>query len=186
MSKQEIENHQGDYGHGHGGSGKIDGKEGDVEIEEQVHHEHVEEISPELELLLKTDPLKGLSDDEVHRRRETFGKNELVEKKRHPLLKFLGYFTGAIAYLIEIAVICSAIVGVSFSFCRSRFLYDYKMNTSARTMLLTRKTLFLILNDRIGRISVLFSRCYSSTQRLVSSRRPRQSLPWMPSSRPLP
>ncbi|KAG0077336.1 H(+)-ATPase [Linnemannia elongata] len=111
MSKQEIENHQGDYGHGHGGSGKIDGKEGDVEIEEQVHHEHVEEISPELELLLKTDPLKGLSDDEVHRRRETFGKNELVEKKRHPLLKFLGYFTGAIAYLIEIAVICSAIVG---------------------------------------------------------------------------
>ncbi|KAK3842513.1 MAG: H(+)-ATPase [Linnemannia gamsii] len=111
MSKQEIENH--DYGHGHGGSSleKIDGKGADMEIEEQVHHEHVEEISPELELLLKTDPLKGLPDDEVLRRRETFGKNELIEKKRHPLLKFLGYFTGAIAYLIEIAVICSAIVG---------------------------------------------------------------------------
>ncbi|KAF9543522.1 hypothetical protein EC957_000798 [Mortierella hygrophila] len=108
MSKQEIENHQGDYGHG---SSKIDGKEADMEIEEQVHHEHVEEISAELELLLKTDPLKGLSDDEVLRRRETFGMNELVEKKRHPLLKFLSYFTGAIAYLIEIAVICSAIVG---------------------------------------------------------------------------
>lgn len=131
MSKQEIENHQGDYGHGHGGSGKIDGKEGDMEIEEQVHHEHVEEISPELELLLKTDPLKGLSDDEVLRRRETFGKNELVEKKRHPLLKFLGYFTGAIAYLIEIAVICSAIVGVSFSLCL--FFLATKMRPSART-----------------------------------------------------
>jgi H+-transporting ATPase len=114
MSKQEIENHQGDYGHGgHGSAAKLEGKEGDMEIEEQVHHEHVEEVSPELELLLKTDPLKGLSDDEVLRRRETFGKNELVEKKTHPLLKFLGYFTGAIAYLIEIAVICSAIVGVS-------------------------------------------------------------------------
>ncbi|KAG0215237.1 hypothetical protein BGX33_001336 [Mortierella sp. NVP41] len=104
MSKQEIEN----YHHQHY---QADGKGGDVEIEEQVHHEHVEEISAELELLLKTDPLKGLTDDEALRRRETFGRNELIEKKKHPLLKFLGYFTGAIAYLIEIAVICSAIVG---------------------------------------------------------------------------
>ncbi|KAK3815713.1 MAG: H(+)-ATPase [Linnemannia elongata] len=93
-----------------GAAGKEE-KVGNVEIEEQVHHEHVEEISPELETLLQTDPLQGLSDDEVERRRETFGRNELIEKKRHPLLKFLGYFTGAIAYLIEIAVICSAVVG---------------------------------------------------------------------------
>ncbi|KAF9182811.1 plasma membrane H+-ATPase, partial [Haplosporangium sp. Z 767] len=91
--------------------GKIEEKVGNVEIEEQVHHEHVEEISPELEALLHTDPLTGLTDDEVARRLETFGRNELIEKKRHPLLKFLGYFTGAIAYLIEIAVICSAVVG---------------------------------------------------------------------------
>ncbi|KAF9400467.1 hypothetical protein BGX21_004243 [Mortierella sp. AD011] len=90
---------------------KAGGKVGNVEIEEQVHHEHVEEISPELEALLHTDPLKGLTDDEVEQRREAFGRNELVEKKRHPLLKFLSYFTGAIAYLIEIAVICAAIVG---------------------------------------------------------------------------
>jgi len=93
--------------------GNKDEKVGNVEIEEQVHHEHVEEISPELEALLKTDPLQGLTDDEVERRRATFGRNELIEKKRHPFLKFLGYFTGAIAYLIEIAVICSAVVGVS-------------------------------------------------------------------------
>ncbi|KAG0351992.1 plasma membrane H+-ATPase, partial [Gamsiella multidivaricata] len=83
---------------------------GNVEIEEQVHHEHVEEISPELEALLQTDPLTGLTDDEVERRRETFGRNELIEKKRHPLFKFLSYFTGAIAYLIEIAAIFAAIV----------------------------------------------------------------------------
>ncbi|KAF9956359.1 hypothetical protein BGZ72_002838 [Mortierella alpina] len=92
-------------------SAKAEEKVGNVELEEQVHHEHVEEISPELEALLQTDPLQGLTDDEVARRRETFGRNELIEKKRHPLLKFLGYFTGAIAYLIEIAVICSAVVG---------------------------------------------------------------------------
>ncbi|KAF9361304.1 hypothetical protein BGX26_004489 [Mortierella sp. AD094] len=89
---------------------KTSGEVGNVEIEEQVHHEHVEEISPELEALLQTDPLIGLTDDEVARRRETFGRNELIEKKRHPLLKFLSYFTGAIAYLIELAAICAAIV----------------------------------------------------------------------------
>lgn len=100
-----------------------EGKVGNVEIEEQVHHEHLEEISPELEVLLHTDPLQGLSDDEVTRRLETFGRNELIEKKRHPLLKFLSYFTGAIAYLIEIAVICSAVVGVSLSFsCHANYL----------------------------------------------------------------
>ncbi|KAF9570892.1 hypothetical protein EC968_001201 [Mortierella alpina] len=85
-------------------------KVGNVQLEEQVHHEHVDEISPELEALLQTDPLVGLTDAEVERRRETFGRNELIEKKRHPLLKFLSYFTGAIAYLIEIACICAAIV----------------------------------------------------------------------------
>ncbi|KAF9584225.1 hypothetical protein BGW38_007176, partial [Lunasporangiospora selenospora] len=53
----------------------------------------------------------GLTDEEVTHRRETFGRNELIEKKRHPFLKFLSYFTGAIAYLIEIAVICAAVVG---------------------------------------------------------------------------
>ncbi|KAG0258309.1 plasma membrane H+-ATPase, partial [Mortierella polycephala] len=104
--KQEIQQ-QPESSH----PGKIEEKVGNVEIEEQVHHEHVEEISPELEALLQTDPLIGLTDDEVARRLETFGRNELIEKKRHPLLKFLGYFTGAIAYLIEIAVICSAVVG---------------------------------------------------------------------------
>ncbi|KAF9115943.1 hypothetical protein BGX27_005635 [Mortierella sp. AM989] len=95
---------------------KISEKVGNVEIEEQVHHEHVEEISPELEVLLHTDPHIGLTDDEVTLRRETFGRNELIEKKRHPLLKFLGYFTGAIAYLIELAVICAAIVGAWLDF----------------------------------------------------------------------
>ncbi|KAG0006439.1 hypothetical protein BGZ65_008021, partial [Modicella reniformis] len=90
---------------------KDEKKVGSVEVEEHVHKEHVEEIAPELEALLHTDPLQGLTDDEVVRRRETFGPNELVEKKRHPLFKFLSYFTGAIAYLIEIAAICAAIVG---------------------------------------------------------------------------
>ncbi|KAF9158939.1 hypothetical protein DFQ26_007089 [Actinomortierella ambigua] len=92
-------------------STKNDEKVGNVEFEEIAHKEHVDEISPELEALLHTDPTTGLDDAEADRRRETFGRNELIEKKTHPLIKFLSYFTGAIAYLIEIAVICSAIVG---------------------------------------------------------------------------
>ncbi|KAF8952476.1 hypothetical protein BGZ46_003476, partial [Entomortierella lignicola] len=103
--KFEIKSHGSPPIHSH------DEKHGKLEVEEQVHHEHVEEISPELEALLHTDPLKGLSENEVLQRREQFGRNELIEKKRHPFLKFLSYFTGAIAYLIEIAVICAAIVG---------------------------------------------------------------------------
>ncbi|KAF9908978.1 hypothetical protein BX616_011325 [Lobosporangium transversale] len=107
--KQEIEQqHQLPHsGSSHAGKDE----KGQAEFEEQVHHEHVEEISPELEALLQTDPLTGLTDDEVLRRRETFGPNELIEKKRHPFLKFLSYFTGAIAYLIELACICAAAVG---------------------------------------------------------------------------
>ena len=107
-----------------------EGKVGNVEIEEQAHHEHVEEISPELEALLHTDPLQGLSDDEVGRRRETFGRNELIEKKTHPLLKFLSYFTGAIAYLIEIAVIFAAVVGVSHGTCYFPLLVSFSFSCS--------------------------------------------------------
>ncbi|KAK9692883.1 hypothetical protein K7432_014154 [Basidiobolus ranarum] len=81
-----------------------------VELEEHKHQEMAEEISPELEALLHTDPSKGLTSAEVTQRVEQFGRNELIEKKRNPILKFLSYFTGAIAYLIEIAWILSAVV----------------------------------------------------------------------------
>ncbi|KAG0202581.1 hypothetical protein BGX28_004927 [Mortierella sp. GBA30] len=54
--------------------------------------------------------MHGLTDDEVEARRSTWGTNELKEVKKNPILKFLGYFTGAIAYLIEVACIISAVV----------------------------------------------------------------------------
>ncbi|KAF9975088.1 hypothetical protein BGZ73_001380 [Actinomortierella ambigua] len=85
-------------------------EKGKLEVEEAAHHEHEDEISPELEALLHTDPLKGLTSDEAKRRLETFGPNQLAEVKRNPILKFLSYFTGAIAYLIIIATIISAVV----------------------------------------------------------------------------
>ncbi|KAF9117127.1 hypothetical protein BGX27_003589 [Mortierella sp. AM989] len=83
---------------------------GKLEVQEAEHHEHEDEISPELETLLKTDPKHGLTAAEAAERLARFGPNELAEVKRNPLLKFLSYFTGAIAYLIEVACIISAVV----------------------------------------------------------------------------
>ncbi|KAF9934534.1 hypothetical protein FBU30_001675 [Linnemannia zychae] len=83
---------------------------GKLEVEEAEHHEHSDEISPELEALLHTDPKVGLTAAEVAERFAKFGPNQLAEVKRNPFLKFLGYFTGAIAYLIEVACIISAVV----------------------------------------------------------------------------
>ncbi|KAL2913885.1 hypothetical protein HK105_206619 [Polyrhizophydium stewartii] len=77
-------------------------------------HDHVEvadAIDAELEQLLQTDPLKGLTDAEVQERLAKFGKNEIPEKKTNPILKFLSYFGGAISYLLELATIVSAILG---------------------------------------------------------------------------
>ncbi|KAG0257010.1 hypothetical protein DFQ27_005364 [Actinomortierella ambigua] len=85
-------------------------EKGKAEVIEAEHHEHTDEISPELEALLQTDPLKGLTTDEAKRRMETFGPNQLAEVKRNPILKFLSYFTGAIAYLIIVATIISGVV----------------------------------------------------------------------------
>ncbi|RUS19775.1 E1-E2 ATPase-domain-containing protein [Endogone sp. FLAS-F59071] len=91
-----------------------------LEVEETVHKSHEDEISPELEELLHTDPVKGLNQQEIAERLAKFGRNELAEVKRNALLHFLSFctyqteftcylFTGAIAYLIEIAWILSAV-----------------------------------------------------------------------------
>lgn len=86
-------------------------KKEDVQFEDHEHVEHEDEISPELELLLHTDHSTGLSSAEIAERTEKYGLNELPEKRQNPIIKFLLYFTGPIAYLIEIACIIAAIVG---------------------------------------------------------------------------
>ncbi|MGV9013947.1 MAG: plasma-membrane proton-efflux P-type ATPase [Flavobacteriales bacterium] len=51
----------------------------------------------------------GLSQTEAAARLVKYGPNELVEKKTSILLKFLGYFWGPIPWMIEVAVILSAV-----------------------------------------------------------------------------
>ena len=52
----------------------------------------------------------GLTEEEAQKRIKQYGYNELVEEKVNPLLKFLSYFWGPIAWMIEIAMVLSLIV----------------------------------------------------------------------------
>ncbi|KAJ3076582.1 hypothetical protein HDU98_002102 [Podochytrium sp. JEL0797] len=85
-----------------------DGKK-PLKMEEAVHVEVADDISPELEALLHTPPLEGLTDAQVTERTAKFGLNEIPETKTNPLLKFLSYFLGPISYLLEIACILSGV-----------------------------------------------------------------------------
>ena len=58
---------------------------------------------------LSTSP-KGLSASEAENRLAQYGPNEIEEKKVNPLKKFLGYFWGPIPWMIEAAVIMSAVI----------------------------------------------------------------------------
>ena len=53
---------------------------------------------------------KGLSSNESKKRIEEFGFNEILEKKVNPLIKFLGYFWGPIPWMIEAAIVISAVI----------------------------------------------------------------------------
>ncbi|KAJ2959107.1 hypothetical protein NQZ79_g5361 [Umbelopsis isabellina] len=68
-----------------------------------------DDISPDVEALLHTDPSIGLDDTAVMERQSRFGKNEISEKKRNKLLHFLSFFMGTIAYLIEFSIILTAV-----------------------------------------------------------------------------
>ncbi|KAF9151073.1 hypothetical protein BG015_007108 [Linnemannia schmuckeri] len=79
-------------------------------------HQHDHKNDVELEELLLTNPQTGLTSQQAAQRMNTFGPNELTEVKRNPVLKFLGYFVGPIAFLIELSCIISAIVKDWFNF----------------------------------------------------------------------
>lgn len=63
---------------------------------------------PELLAKLRATP-HGLSQVEAQKRLTEYGPNEVAEEKANPFLKFLGYFWGPIPWMIEAAVILSAL-----------------------------------------------------------------------------
>jgi len=62
----------------------------------------------ELQIKLESSP-DGLSQAEAEKRLNQYGPNEIEEKKTNPFLKFLTYFWGPIPWMIEVAVILSAV-----------------------------------------------------------------------------
>src|SRR5665213_2821227 len=64
---------------------------------------------PQAEKRLGSSP-NGLTQTEAAKRLTQYGPNEIEEKKTNPLLKFLSYFWGPIPWMIEAAVILSAVV----------------------------------------------------------------------------
>jgi H+-transporting ATPase len=64
---------------------------------------------PELQAKLGSSP-DGLSQAEAEKRLAQYGPNEIEEKRANPFLKFLTYFWGPIPWMIEAAVILSAVV----------------------------------------------------------------------------
>src|SRR5664279_5476961 len=79
-----------------------------------------QELNPNAKVDLKSLPMKelfeklgsspeGLSQTEAEKQLTKYGPNEIEEKKINPFLKFLTYFWGPIPWMIEVAVILSAV-----------------------------------------------------------------------------
>ena len=66
---------------------------------------------PDALLALHVNPETGLTRADVDARRKEHGYNEVAEQKGHPILNFLGKFWGVSAWMLELIVILSAILG---------------------------------------------------------------------------
>ena len=66
---------------------------------------------PDTLSMLKVNPDAGLTRAEVDVRRKENGFNEVAEKKGHPVLKFLTKFWGISAWMLELIMVLSAVLG---------------------------------------------------------------------------
>jgi len=60
---------------------------------------------------LQTDPIMGLSANETKKRKDKYGPNDIPEKKQNSLAAFLKRFWGLTAWMLEIAIILSFVLG---------------------------------------------------------------------------
>jgi H+-transporting ATPase len=66
---------------------------------------------PDTLTTLRVNPETGLASAEVETRRKENGYNEVAEKRRHPVLKFLSKFWGISAWMLELIMVLSAVLG---------------------------------------------------------------------------
>ena len=66
---------------------------------------------PDTLAALQVNPDTGLTHAEVDVRRKENGYNEVAEKKGHPVLKFLRKFWGISAWMLELIMVLSAVLG---------------------------------------------------------------------------
>ena len=66
---------------------------------------------PDTLAALQVSPGLGLTHAEVDVRRKENGYNEVAEKKGHPILMFLGKFWGLSAWMLELIMVLSAVLG---------------------------------------------------------------------------
>jgi len=69
-----------------------------------------EEISIKEALKLLQTSAEGLAETEVKRRIQTFGYNEIPEKRKKPLLEFLSRYWGPMPWLLELAIALSIVL----------------------------------------------------------------------------
>lgn len=77
-----------------------------LEDREKVKNSSINEV---LEAL--SSDKKGLTSQEAEKRLEEYGPNEIPEEKVNPYIKFLRYFWGPFPWLIEVAIVLSAVIG---------------------------------------------------------------------------
>ena len=68
-------------------------------------------IPVEETLRLLATKLDGLDTSEARHRLELFGKNEIVTKRKNPIVEFLSRFWGPMPWLLELAVVLSYVLG---------------------------------------------------------------------------
>jgi plasma-membrane proton-efflux P-type ATPase len=66
---------------------------------------------PDTLAALRVNPDTGLTNAEVDGRRKEYGYNEVAETKGHPVLMFLGKFWGLSAWMLELIMVVSAVLG---------------------------------------------------------------------------
>ena len=66
---------------------------------------------PDTLAALQVNPETGLTHAEVDARRKEHGYNEVPDQQGHPVLRFLGKFWGVSAWMLELIIVLSAVLG---------------------------------------------------------------------------